>query len=165
MVVRRARIGSAVSALVLLAALLGVLAGGCGLMDGRSRVGTLVHSWSQGQDDRIADYAPKDTLVIADREARERFLAQLPDDADTRPVLDVDLTENFLVLGSYSKCKQQSRVWMDTRRTAVWMEVFVPKADRGTACAWSPLTIDVWAVPRDELKSTPADRLRTGDGE
>jgi hypothetical protein len=134
---------------------------GCALVDGTDTVGTLVQSWSQGEDRQIQRYAPKDTLVLADQVARDRFLAGLPADADREPTLAVDLSRNFLVLGSYHKCMDQSRVLMDSGRTAVWFETFIPREDRNTNCVWAPLTVDVWAVPRDELAGTPVDRLRT----
>jgi hypothetical protein len=134
---------------------------GCALVDGKKKVGTLVQSWSQGEDREIQRYAPKTTTVLADQVARDRFLARLPADADRESTLGVDLSRNFLVLGSYSKCMDQSRVWMDAGRTAVWFETYIPREDRNTNCVWAPLTIDVWAVPRDELGETPVELLRT----
>jgi hypothetical protein len=140
-----------------------ILPAGCGLADGKDTVGMLVQSWSQGEDEAIQRYAPKDTLVLADRASRDRFLAQLPAEADRQPTLAVDLSRNFLVLGSYHKCMDRSRVWMDSRRTAVWLEDYIPRQHRQTNCAWSPLTVDVWAVPRDELAETPVEQLRTSE--
>jgi hypothetical protein len=134
---------------------------GCALVDGKDEVGTLVQSWSQGEDEAIQRYAPEDTLVLADQVARDRFLAELPAEADRQPTLAVDISRNFLVLGSYNKCMDQSRVWMDSGRTAVWFEDYIPRQDRKINCAWSPLTVVVWAVPRDELAETPVERLRT----
>ena len=36
-------------------------------------------------------------------------------------------------------------------------DVWVPSGEKGTACAWSPLQVEVWIVGLDELKVSSAD--------
>lgn len=151
------------TAVLLVLALL--TAGGCALIDGKDRVGSLVASWSQGDHREIQQWAPDQTVVLADAAARDRFLDGLPSEVDTSAVEDIDLAGSFLVLSSYGKCMEESRVWMDRRRTAVWFEVYVPREHRNTACSWSPITVDIWQVPASELDQTPAERLRTEEPE
>ncbi|SDT08931.1 hypothetical protein [Microlunatus soli] len=143
--------------------LLLAMTAGCALVDGRSEVGRLLTSWSQADDQRITTVSIDGTVVLADDADRQRFLDRLPDELDRSAVEAADLDSGFLVLGGYGKCMQRSRVWMDTDRTAVWFEVYVPRKLEGVNCGWSPFTIDVWLVPREELRTTPADRLRNGE--
>jgi hypothetical protein len=147
---------------VLLAVLL-VGVSGCALLDGKDRLGTLLVSWSQADDSGIVEFAPDGTVVLADATARDRFLAAVADRRghDEQSVARVDMRRYFLVLGSYPKCTEESRIWADGRRTTVWFEVYVPREDRRTVCAWAPVTIDFWRLPRSEFEPTPIDRLRT----
>jgi len=137
-----------------------LLASGCTVFDGKEQLGTLLTSWSQGDYADIETVAPKGTLVLADDADRDAFLAGVLDEGvDTDPVARADLRHSFLVLGAYAKCMQQSRVWMDDRRTAVWFEDYVAREDRNTACAWSPITIDIWQLPRSDLGEVDAADL------
>jgi hypothetical protein len=147
----------AIACLVILASL---LVAGCAIIDGKDQVGRLIASWSQGDFREIETIAPEGTLVLDDDGARTDYLQRVPDDAlDTEAVRQADLSSGFLVLGAYNKCMDRSRVWMDDRRTAVWFEDYVPREDRNTACAWAPLTIDVWLVPGSELAEVDAADL------
>ena len=142
-----------------------MLVSGCGVVtgwvEGKVRVGRLLTSWSQADYRDIGRIAPEGSVVVATEEQRAEWLDRLPEELDGTGMAEADLRESFLVLGSYGKCMEESRVWMDRRRTAVWLEDYVPRADRGTLCGWSPLTIDVWQVPRSALRDTPAGELGT----
>lgn len=139
------------------------VATGCALVDGKHTAGRLLTSWSQGTEKQITEFAPKDTLVLADDASRRSYLSGVPDTVDTEAVSAADLRTSFLVLDSYGKCMEQSRVWMDSKRTRIWFEVDVPRKDRNTMCGWSPITVDIWQVPRSELRGTPAEELRTDE--
>ena len=111
-------------------------------------VGELVGSWSQGGEPSwVDDMQPiPTTLVVTDAE-REEWLADLPDDVGADPsfdeLRDVDLGESFLVIGGYPRCTEESVVVVDGETVAFEVRT----EDENVACAWSPYTIDAWAVP------------------
>lgn len=139
-------------------ALVAVLAllGGCTgapVVETRSR---LVASWSEATDDWVAEVASgagSTVLVTTDAE-RDAWIDGLPDAVEPDEVArveHVDLAEELLVIGGYPRCMEHSRVEVDGETGEVRFVVYVPHEDEGTVCGWSPMTIDVWAVPLEEL--------------
>jgi hypothetical protein len=153
--------------LAVLVALVLVLPGyalsSCGVIDGKHQVGERMLRWTQGKDGDLGRIAALGTVVIADNKSRDEFLALASEEVNTEPIATVDLTHDFLVVGSFHRCKQQSRLQMNSARTAVWMEIYVPRKDRNTECVMAPTTVDIYRVDRSELSKTPAERLKTAD--
>lgn len=144
---------------------------GCSLLglDGEGRpagdpVGELVVGWSE------ADHEPEDlrdltdpgdgtTYLLRDGADRDDFLATLSPDLDGAPVEAVDMAEHVLVVGSFNQCVNQGQVVFDAGSSRLWFEDVVAPEDEGTMCEWSPLTVQVWQVPHDDLVGTDPDDL------
>jgi hypothetical protein len=125
--------------------------------DGAEDVGSLVARWSQSDHEQLGEqYGDRpDGLVGSDAE-RDELLAVLPDGNESAAVRAVDLTDELLVVGSYHRCVEQSRVLVDGAE--VWLDVYVAEEDQDTDCAQAPLQVEVWSVPRDELDAEPTYR-------
>lgn len=137
------------------------VATGCGDPDAPPddsvEIGTLVARWSQADHERLYERWGRrpDGLVDTDAE-REEILAVLPGGDEAVAVRAVDLTEELLVVGSYAKCLERSRVLVEGAE--VWLDVYVAEEDQNTNCGWSPLQVEVWSVPRAELDGAPSYR-------
>ena len=157
----RAGLLAVLVALILL--LPGYALSSCGVIDGKHQVGERMLRWTQGKDGDLGRIAALGTVVIADNRSRDEFLALASEEVNTEPIATVDLSDSFLVVGSFHRCMQESRLQMDSDRTAVWMETYVPRKDRDTECVMAPTTVDLYRVDRSELSKTPAARLKTAD--
>lgn len=132
-----------------LAALVLALMGACASAEPEVDL-DLVVSWSESSEDWVADARSVPTTLVVTDADREAWLGTLPDavgNDDVATLRAVDLEEVFLVIGGYPRCMEHSTVRVDPETGEVRFEVFIPEEDEGTMCAWSPYTIDVWAVP------------------
>lgn len=140
------------SALALLLAL-GALVG-CG-DDGtadREPVGTLLAGWSEAFDDRDAVYRFQGPPRLVREPAELRSLVELASpELDTTEIESVDLDEVVLVVGSYPQCDEYSSVEVADDGAAVHFTVTKPDPENPIECAWSPMQVDVWEVPRASL--------------
>lgn len=130
-------------------------------------VGELVAAWSEAdhktEDLRdLADPGDEATYLLRDGSARDGFLTDLPPGIDGEDVRAVDMEDHVLVVGSYHQCVNQGGVNFDAGSSRLWFEDFVAPEDEGTVCDWSPLTVEVWAVPHTELGDTDPGDLHTG---
>lgn len=112
----------------------------------------LVGSWSQADASRewIDEVMPISPAVLASDADRESWLEEFPGAAATGTsfdaLRDVDLTENFIVIGGYARCTEHSIVTVSDDGDVTFE---VRDDEPQTDCAWSPYTIDAWAVPLD----------------
>jgi len=110
----------------------------------------LVGSWSQAGVDRewVEEAMPIPAQVLATDAERESWLAERPGDAAEGDSFDalraVDLAENFIVIGGYHRCTEYSLVTVSDDGEVAFE---VHDDDERTDCAWSPYTIDAWAIP------------------
>lgn len=117
-------------------------------------VGSLVGSVDESTLPREVLERTVDGAVLITTEADRDALAEalgLPS------VEGVDLSRHLLVAGSYPRCAETSQVLLDTGREPPGLRFVVRRASPETVCAWSPLTIDVWAVPRTALDGTDGE--------
>lgn len=139
---------SKVGARVWIAALAVVVAsmlGACGSA-GDQRVGELVDSWSQADSDSWVEGAmPIETVLLTSDDELEEWIETMGGVEELGSLREVDLSENVLVIGGYSRCMEYSLVLLEDG--ALEFVVTRDKEDENTACAWSPYTIDAWAVP------------------
>jgi len=159
--VRGVRAVVAAAVLVLLAAcgLPGVV-GGPG-----ERVGERVGSWSQDNTDSWVDgIAPIEPVLLAAQQQVEEWVAahEGAADAGVLEVLQaVDLSENVLVVGGYPRCQETSAVILVS---ATEVAFTVVSGDEQIACAWSPYTVDAWAVPLEETGGEVPTLVTAEDG-
>lgn len=111
---------------------------------------------SQGPAEALKQYdATHDDLLLRTPDEYEQWrvvlLAPMNIDAE-----GVTLTDQVAVVGSYHKCMESSGV-RDLGDGKIRFDVWVPPGKKGTACAWSPLQVEVWIVGLDELKVSSAD--------
>lgn len=128
---------------------------GCSLLtwvskDSGEQVGSLVTSWSQAELEfsELKALTDDDTTLLTTEAERDAWLAEVPKTVDSAPVAEVDLSENLLVVGGYSKCMEQGRVLTDPVRFTTYIE----PEDRNTNCAAAPYTVEVWQVPLSEIE-------------
>lgn len=118
--------------------------------DGAKEVGSRVARWSQGDHDRLSErYGDRSDGTVTTDAEREELLAALPDGRESAAVRAVDLEADLLVVGSYGRCMERSRVLAEDDE--VWLDVHVPEEDRQTSCGWAPLQVEVWEVSREDV--------------
>jgi hypothetical protein len=141
------RIGGLV--LGVLAVVIGISASDDGSRgDDPGAVDDMVVRWSQATPDLVdvdlAGLVGSEAVVIDTVDDREAFLARVPAGLRTEALEAVDLDTHLVVIGGYHRCTQSSSVVEGDRG---WRFV-VDDGDESIACAWSPYTVDVHAVPR-----------------
>lgn len=140
----RNMVGARVSLAALAVVVVTVLSG-CG--PGEQRVGEFVDSWSQADSDSwVEDAMPIETVLLTSDAELEEWIQQMGGAEELDSLLDVDLSEDVLVIGGYWRCMEYSLVLLDDGG-ALEFVVTRDKEDERTACAWSPYTVDAWAVP------------------
>ncbi len=129
---------------------------GCGPV--QHRVGTLVGHWSQSEaQGRPNDYAGPPVLVT-DPAGWQTAASRLPERLAADPALAGNAFEtSVLVVGSYPRCREQSRV-LDEGGGRLVFEVHNPEPN--VSCVWSPLQIDVWRVDLSSLAARPTSVSR-----
>lgn len=75
-------------------------------------------------------------------------------------VKSVDLSTHVVVAGGYPRCTEVSRVLLDAAREPPGLTFSVHDPEPGVLCAWSPFTVDVWAVPLAEVGEQRPELLR-----
>lgn len=135
--------------------------GGCGPRSeqGPEPVGEPIASWSEATVaveglSAVADSLTPAGLLLVDDAERDAFVAGLPGDVDGSAVERADLDAHVLVVGAYPRCMERGQVFLDEGSEGsarLWFEDVVAPEDEGTLCDWSPLTVEVWAVPHDAL--------------
>lgn len=108
-------------------------------------VGARVASVDETERDpqELADAVEGDAVLVTTQEAADGLAAAL----DRPAVAEVDLTTHLLVAGGYPRCTEESRILFDGYRTPHGLSFSTRETEPGTVCAWSPFTVDVWAVP------------------
>lgn len=129
----------------------------------RRQVGDLVVSFTEGRTGQewAGELRYELPLVLASDQDVETWADGLPADADESeidPVRAVDLEEHVLIVGGYHSCTETSAIIVeeDGGDLTVFFEV---SSDEDIDCAWSPYTIDVWAVPLTETGMAPPDHV------
>ena len=130
-----------------------VAAAGCGAaQDQREPVGEHVIAYAENVHgtEWVGEVDLPSALVMQSAADIEDWVETLPDPEPTlfEPLFDVDLDEHFLVLGGYPRCTETSSIVLvgTGDDASLVFEVTAPESD--TMCAWSPYTLDAWAVPR-----------------
>ena len=107
-----------------------------------------VATWSEAELAWIEDAKPIETAILASDAEREAWLEDVPgdlgDDDSFDPLREVDLDENFIVVGGYPRCTEHSVVTVSGGGEKVAFEV---QDDGVEECEWAPYTIDAWSVP------------------
>lgn len=130
------------------------------------QVGELAYAWSQEDVDDIQAYDDTHDDVVLLRTAQEW--------ADWRATITAEMVEHagseldgvtvdgaVLVVGTYDKCMEQSRI-EHLGGGALRFDVYIAPEHQNTACAWSPLQVEVWTVPLDALDVDSADDVELG---
>lgn len=71
----------------------------------------------------------------------------------------IDVSKGFLVVGGYSNCQGSSSVTYDEGARTL---TFASHQPDNIACAWSPYTLDVWHIGRDEVGGVDPGTLTVG---
>ncbi|GAB2622120.1 hypothetical protein GCM10027067_37700 [Pseudactinotalea suaedae] len=129
------------------------------------RVGEQVGSWSQANTDSWVDgIAPIAPVLLASQEQVEEWVAahEGAAEAGVLEVLQaVDLSENVLVVGGYPRCQETSAVILVSETEVAFTVI---SGDEQIACAWSPYTVDAWAVPLEQTDGEVPTLLTAEDG-
>lgn len=165
------RTSSLLSALSL--ALVGLLPGCAGDEPGAGQeVGTLELSWSQdGPAGDLVDEVPvpQEGLLLSTPAERDAWLDSLPaalresGSTASESVTDLaaaDLEEEVLVVGSFPSCTERGMVLVDADTDPVSLWFHVDRPEDGYLCEWSPVQLQVWSVPLEEIGGEAPDRLR-----
>lgn len=121
------------------------------------QVGTLLHSWQQGEvtSADMAQVMSRYAGLISQGPQRDDFVHDVAEElgfagSALEEIVDLDLDGNSLVLTSYWQCTESSKVIADTSRdpVLVWVEI---SGNQEVDCDWSPYTIDVWQVPHTQV--------------
>lgn len=114
-------------------------------------VGAMHHSWSEADTDTVRDYddATEDVVLVRTPQELQAWAAGLPSEMRegfTAP----NLSGAVAVVGNYPKCMESSAV-RSPAAAQVRFDVWIAPEDQGTACAWSPLQVEVYVVQLDEI--------------
>lgn len=153
--------------LLVMVALLGACSlPGSGAVPWSQEEGEKVASWTQAEDaDRpwIDEAMPIDQVVLASEGDRAAWLEEVPggveDDDSFDALRGVDLSENFIVIGGYGRCTEESAVTVSG--DDVTFEVRTE--DEETNCGWMPYTIDAWSVPLEATGGTAPEEVGQED--
>lgn len=127
---------------------------GCG-DDGSEGVGTYLLGWSEAHDDADAVRRFEGEPRLVEDEADLAGVVELASpELATDDLVDADLTKVVLVVGAYPRCDEGSRVEVADDGATLRFVVTKPDPDNPVECAWSPLQVDIWAMPRDGLAPT-----------
>lgn len=140
-----------------LAAALLVMTGCAAAQGERESVGEHVVGYRQdvSGSEWVGEVDLPSALVLESESDIQEWVGTLQD-ADPAlfdPLYQVDLTENFLIVGGYPRCTEHSSIVLAGDGGEMVFEVTAPEST--TMCAWSPYTIDVWAVPLSHTDGTP----------
>lgn len=127
-------------------------------------VGTFVVGWSEAADGDAVRRADRGELLVSEPDDLDDLIDRASPELDTTELLDVDLDEHVLVVGSYGRCDESSQVVVEDGGSVLRFVVTKPNEDHPLACEWSPQQIDVWQVARDVLADDVSLRTDT-DGE
>lgn len=127
--------------------------------------GDKVASWTQAEDRPwIEEAMPIDQAVLASEADREAWLEEVPggagDDESFDALRGVDLSENFIVIGGYGRCTEESAVTVSGDDDVTFE---VRTEDEETNCEWMPYTIDAWSVPLEATGGAAPDEVGQED--
>lgn len=150
--------GRALAALAVLVALTGCVPGGAEGPGGTAdAVGEHVGFWSeQNADGRmLQDAVAASGGLLLDGTGLTDLAdgidaAHEDSDGGTADLRAVDLDESVLVVAGYPSCQHSATVHLDdgVDPVRVWVSV---TQDEPVDCAWSPYTVEVWALDRDQV--------------
>jgi hypothetical protein len=135
---------------------------------GGREVGEHVARWTEADsgEEWTSEVRQRDPVLLATQAERDTWVATLPTAADHDAVAaelaGVDLDEHVLVVGAYDRCTESSRVRLRTGDDGPVLRFEVWTDEPDTLCAWSPATLDAWAVPVSETDGV-VPQLSTDD--
>jgi len=126
---------------------------------------TRLTSWSEStahsraERDEWHDPQLRTRLVDTDEE-REETIATLPSSVPTTEVervRAVGLDESVIVLAVFAKCDETSRLVLD----GGILRLVIESGD--AKCAWAPVQVEAWSMPRENLPDPVGFRDQRGD--
>lgn len=79
---------------------------------------------------------------------------------EVEPLEGIDMSDHVLVVVGFHRCTQASSVRVQADRSPALLWVQIEDPEPMVLCDWSPLTIDVWAVPTAELEAVELGQYR-----
>lgn len=119
---------------------------------GGEPVGELIASWSEESADEawVTEIVAQPALLVSAFD-RDRWIDAAPAPAAVfEPLSEIDMTEYALVVGRYARCSENSVVYAEPTEGAASILRFAVESDEDLLCEWSPETLDVWKVPREQ---------------
>lgn len=119
-------------------------------------VGTLISAWGEDRFDseQVEAIDPQPEALFTTQTEFDAWLELADPELGLDEVRSIDLDSTVVVVGSYGNCMAQGHVTVEETGGDSLLS-FGSSQIEEVDCDWAPLTVEVWAIDRDDLVGTP----------